>query len=302
MTYVVTAEKEGIVRIEASGASATVRCKKDMAQLLFMQVPEKQRGQGEGRALLEAVEAEAAASGAKRLCCDYTADAQVFSGMLEACGYHHKEAGSVLSIDAHKLLQSEGVLKSLRMEFKNVQICLFEDLLEFEREDIIDFLKKCHYEMQPESIDLYDPKLSCVAYDEEYYPKAVLLATDDSEIFVELLMGFSKKRPEYILGVCQGFVRSLQERVSLEGKDRIYLYSNADNVISLVRRLLDRNSSISEESAVLHSEKELVPGAAPLRRDILDRNDVRLWQREAEAVFGQRNISEKALWQAVRRK
>ena len=58
MTHVVTAESNDTVRIEVSGGGATIRLAEDLAQLLYIQLPEKLRRQGEGRALLEAAEAE----------------------------------------------------------------------------------------------------------------------------------------------------------------------------------------------------------------------------------------------------
>ena len=299
MTHLVSAEENDVIRIEENGAGATIRILGEQAMLLFMQVPEEERRQGRGRALLAAAETESSAHGAKKLCMEYSDYAEGFFSFLEACGYQSRDTGSILSIRTSDLLESEGVQKSLRMRFRDIKTSVLDDLLMFEWEDISDLLNKCRFEMRPENMSRFSPALSFVSYDGDYRARAVLLSTFKKELFVELLLGFSNKNPEFILCVCQEFVRALTEQKE-ELPDRIFLYSSSEYVITLVRRLLDREYDLHREKTVWHAEKELAEGAVPLQRAQSEAS-AGLWKTESEQVFAQQNITEKTIWQSLRR-
>lgn len=301
MTHVVTAESNDTVRIEVLGGGATIRLAEDLAQLLYIQLPEKLRRQGEGRALLEAAEAEALQRGAKRMCCEYTDLAEGFTPFLQSCGYDIREAGHIISVSIEELLASTGVRKSMRMSFDDITTTAFEDLLMFEWEDVADMLNRFRFETLSEDMDRYDKSLSFVAYDKNYHPRAVLLTTMDEKLSVELLLGFSAKSSEYILCVCQKFAKALEELQKDGEPGRFYLYSCSEHVMALLKRLLDKKYTIKNEYKVSRGEKTLVTANDPPERELTERNDAFCWRGEAESVFLQRNISEKAVWMALRR-
>ncbi|MBO6148288.1 MAG: hypothetical protein J6O55_02995 [Lachnospiraceae bacterium] len=296
----VTAEENGTVRIEAEGGSATIRLMGERAQLLFMQLPEGERRKGKGRALLKAAEAEASTRSAKKLYCYFSDKAEGFRAFLGGCGYEMRETGSVLSVSIDELLHSAGVQKSLRMNFSDITTSSFENLLIFEREELSDLLNKLCFELPDGGMERYDYSLSFLSCDKNLSPKAVLLSTMSEKLMVELMLGFSDKSAEFILCACQEFARALMERMPDGGPERIYLYSCTDNTIKLIRRLLDRQYQLQKEAAVFCGEKALEGVGEPLERRLSESADAYLWRSEAEAVFAQRNVSEKAAWMELR--
>ena len=71
-----------------------------------------------------------------------------------------------------------------------------------------------------------------------------------------------------------------------------------DSVFPFVRRLLDDKYRINREFSVITGKKKLAQRGSRLPRLIRDNTRTELWRKEADALFAQRNISDKALWLA----
>lgn len=147
------------------------------------------------------------------------------------------------------------------------------------------------------AFDYYDPALSWVAYDMDCCPRAVLLTTFHARgVAIDLLFGFSKTKPQFILSVCQGFAKELMGRMRGIAPEKIFIYSCTDFIMPLLRRLLDSKYEMATEYSVMKAKKEIFGKGQLLDRDICNDRNVWKWQKEVKEIFGQRNINEKAMW------
>ncbi len=302
MMSFVTAQKNGLVRIEASGASATLMLTDKNARFLFLQVPGEHRRQGMGSELIKAAEKEAAAHGATSLSLAFADSDASITGFLRNNGYTTSEIGRIISINPVELLESQGVNKSMKICFKDVETVLFNDLMMYQWEEIQEFMNRSHYYLKQDDYERFDPMFSCAAYDKDKHLRAVLLATvEEGDISVDFLLGFSSKNPEYILCVCQTFARSLARELMKNKYDRILIYSCTDYVKQLLERLMDSKYQLYSLYNVLQAKKEITPGGDELERDLGSEERIWLWRDEAMEVSCQRNISEKSVWLSYRR-
>ncbi len=301
MDFIITAKKKNAVRIETkSGASATAIINGKTAHLIFMQVPGELREEGLGRDLLSAAEQQLSSMGVKELCCSYPDNLKEFDALLNTAAYKDAKSYDMLSINTKELLGSPAVIRSMKMNFKGIQTSLFEEMLSFQWEEVVSFLSRLNYQIPTEEFDHYDPSFSCVAYDELYRPKAVLLAsTVDDNIIVELLMGFSKAHPQFVLCACQAFAKAITDLDLSDTYKKIYVLSATEYVFPLVRRLLDNKYKIQNEFSVITRKKELFKGGTALPEDLKGNTRLSRWRREADDIFAQRNICDKAIWQSI---
>ena len=187
----------------------------------------------------------------------------------------------------------------MRIRFPDIEAEPFEELLLYQWEEITDFLRKYHYSVRVEDYGIYDPQLSWVAYDTQFRPRAVLLSTVQEEgIAIELLFGFSKSKPQYILSVCQGFAQGLGGYLQKTDPEKIFIYSCTDQVMPLLKRLLDSKYGLKQEFAVVKAIKDIADAGTRPDRDLSGGRNVWYWQKETARVFGQRHINDKAEWSA----
>ena len=233
----------------------------DDARLLGFEMPGTEHTSEEYTALLQAAETEAFNNGKKRIICDIPSSDDHACDALKEAGYEMTEADNVIYVKTNELLSSTGVEKSLRMKFPNVEAICFSDLMSFQREEVRVFLNKFRFPADNERFERINPDISVVAYDDKYELCAVLLAScKNSEIIVELLFGFSAKKPQYVLAVCQKFVEGIKEH-NMQGEyPRISMLTINSNVVPLLKRLLNKEYRLESAATVFHAEKEVKAG------------------------------------------
>ncbi len=117
----------------------------------------------------------------------------------------------------------------------------FAELWQYQFEQVLNFLNKFGMELDNGYMDSLDRKLSQIVFDKKDNIRSLLLCrTVDEETLVELLIG-ATKASEFILVGLQGFMRAVEQ----EGeKDmRIAMLTATDNVVPLMKRLLDKRFS-----------------------------------------------------------
>ncbi|MCR5453054.1 MAG: GNAT family N-acetyltransferase [Lachnospiraceae bacterium] len=299
MSFEINRIRENEIRIsDGSGASATVGVTEDVIKILSFYVPEDNRKNGIGRSMLEEVENIALSKNAKRIECDYRDDLEAFSALIKNSGYEISEGKNMVSVNTEDLINSTGVIKSLRVKLPGIETTSFSEMMPYQIDEVGEFLNNIHINMDENRLNSFDERLSCVVYNKDYKIRAVLLTTIlDGVILVDLLVGFSKKNPEHVLAVCQEFVRGLIEDNVVSSCPKIVVMAIREEVTALFKRLLDKEYQLYLEAKVNHAVKILEPG---------EDNEINYtvgeyipWQEDISDIPYQSNISEKQLWFSV---
>ncbi|MBR4514308.1 MAG: hypothetical protein IKO61_05430 [Lachnospiraceae bacterium] len=297
MSFLKSVSSNGeICLFDHNGNSVWLSVNDEDARLLDFSIPPEHREEGTYAALISVAESEAFINGKTRMICDFPDSEKGLRTALSDAEYAMEESDKVIFVKTRDLLSSAGVEKSLRMKFPQVEAVSFSDLVSFQREEVAMFLNKARFSADKERLKTIDPDISAVAYDDNYEARAILLASkEEDEILVELLLGFSAKKPQYILAVCQKFAESLIEQKLQDQYPRISMLTLNANVVPLLKRLLDKQCVLETEAQILHAEKKLTGGdSAP--------------EETSEAVKEthplspyQKNITEKYIWASKRK-
>ena len=215
-----------------------------------------------GYELIKAAEAEAFDRGMERILFDYSSELEELSSYLQESGYTLSDSFKILSVNARELMTSKGVTKSMAVDFPGIEYVPFRDLIAYQEEEVVDILAREHIILGKNDLDRFDEDISCVSYDENSKPKAVVLAsTQGKEILVELLYGLGGYNPQFIMAALQGFAREMTYLGLLTVYDRISMLEVNESITPLVKRLLDREYSLDVTGTVKKAVKELSDAA-----------------------------------------
>lgn len=295
MSLFVTSADDSMIRIAGEhGETCTVGISKDSARILRLYVPEELRNMGIGKALLEGAAIQTSALGKKSLICD-TPDNDMMRGFFSSAGYDIKKGRPVISVNVFEVINSIGVQKSLAMEFEDIETEYLVNLMDFEMADVINLLTKLGYPITNDDLVRYELSLSSVAYDEQLRPQAVLLASKDGEeIHVDLMLGLSRSRPQFILAVCQSFIRAVGQRLLIEELTEISMYTVNNSVMQLLKRLLDKKAKVRTLFGTISAVKEIEPGGEGLPKNMsLNEQGPVTGGKDSSILM---NITEKGVW------
>ncbi len=298
MSIVLAARSNTAIRLEEEGgAELTMDLSGDDAQILYMYVPTEQRRQGIGSALLATTEQVAVSEGKKQISCGYSAKADAFSALLEKNGYDISEGDDVVTVNTKDLIMSTGVKKSLRMKFKGVMADALDDMLVFQWEEVVDFLKYYHYDIDVDELSRFEQTLSYAVYDEAYKPRAVILVSaHGEELLIEFLFGISKANQQFVISACQEFIKALMEQDLVETYPRISMIAANNSVIPLLMRLMDKDYEVTHTDRILCGKKQISEkGEYPASGGRI--KECGFWRRKSEkdAPY-QCNINQKYQW------
>ncbi len=299
---------------DGNGGCAALWLETDAARLLGLSVPEQNALSGDleqKKALIGAAEAECVRQGKGKLVFDFEGKQEGLRQLFEESGYTLEAQDPVISVKAAELLASAGVQKSMRMRFPDVEAWSFSDLLRFQIREIVEGMNRLGFPVQKEEVQgALEPSLCAVAYDGQYKICALLLASlGEGEVLVEFLYGSSAKSPQFILSVCQQFLKSLVKQKLVEAYPVIRMLMVNESVYPLIRRLLDKQYAITKEDVVLHAEKSMEAAGTPAEDGTVESlvsNAAETSSAAEDAACGapegpaltarQRNINEKYAW------
>lgn len=293
----ITARDDNTIRIEGNeGQVCTIALVDTYARLLSVTIPEADRNNGQGSELLRAAEKQAKALGKDKMVAD-VADEVITKSFLQKNGYNTTKSEPILSIDISAILKSVGVRKTMGMVFGEVETESLDMLFEYELMDICDLLNKTGFPCDRQTLDRFIPSLSFVAYDEQLSPSALLLASDNQEqLMVSFLMGTSAKKPQYILAVCQAFIKAIEERSLEQIYPHICLLSSNKKIMPLMKRLLDKDVSIDECEQIIHAEKDLDEIGEHISEEIADGLSPNQYKLDGHQPIHQADINDKCIW------
>ena len=129
MQFYKTVDRDDLIRIEdEEGSAVTVLTRGSYALLLSLVVPESDRREGRGTALLEVVAGILSARGIKKLEADYLDDIGGLSGFLRETGFSEGSFSPVLSVDLRTLLSKAVVKRAILSEVDGVEFVSLNDL------------------------------------------------------------------------------------------------------------------------------------------------------------------------------
>ena len=196
-------------------------------------------------------------------------------------GIEIETGAEVVSVRQTELLASPAVKKALRVDFPGVECMSFSELWDYQYEEIKDFLNKYSLELDEDYLENLDNRFSQIVYDEKDRIRAMLLCkASNEEILVELLIG-ATKASEYILTVLRGFMRVVEKEST---ERQIVMLAVSDNVLPLLKRLLDKRYTFSRLGEV-HSAQNRI-----------DDKFAEMIKEAEESCFYQKNIQWKCSW------
>ena len=293
MSFTKTKLINGEIRLSSEEGTVTLGLGENYARILDVEAT-KELGP-----LIDAALTFAAREGKQTLVYDFSNENQAYEKSLRDAGFEVRETNSIISFSTRELLSSAGVEKSLRMKFPKMESFSFYDMMSFQKEEVGSFLEKHHFPVNSETFEKIDEHLSAITYDDKYTPRAILLASrGEDEILVNLLLGFSAKNPLYMLSVCQKFAEGLISGKLQEDYPTISMLTLNDNVVPLVRRLLDKEYDLKTTAMILHFEAS--PEDRGVEFEDREGDDDDLWGK-ASFLF-QDNINEKYTWAMEKKK
>lgn len=301
MAMKVTSRDKDIIRLDGDGCIAVLRLGKTTATLIYLHIPEDDLAGSTRAQCLSYIESAAALAGVKKLIYEFQEDEELI-GLFKRSDYEIKKAGEMISFAAADILDSEAVKKTLRMKIPVFRSAIFEELFAFQKDELSGFLRQLHFPMENDDLGRFDDRLSIVSYDESYQPHAMILTTKwDEGYLVDLLIGFSKTKPQYTLSVCQEFARMLEELSMEQDPGRIFVYSCEDFVKALILRFLDKKYELRIEYPVMRAVKNLSVSNNDVSDSPEESVSLENWQEEIDRLPGRRNISDKSFWLADKR-
>ncbi len=234
--------------------------------------------------IIKAGEKAALEMGKSLMVYDFPGSLEGMSDVLNSLGYTCKNGKKIMSVNTKELFSSTGVTKSVKIPFRNAQWAPFRDLLVYQFEEILNILKEQKIPIDRYALDRFDDDLSGVVYDNDHRPQAVILSSVyGKEILVELLLGFNKNNPEYVMASMQGFAKELIDGDMLDIYDIITMFELNNSISPLLKRLLDKEYDLFESGYAVHAEKKLSQPESY--------NDIEMTEKEP---FGRFVLSEEA--------
>ena len=147
-----TRENGDILLYDDKGGCVSLRVEKDYVRLQDILMPD---GFEQGAALLGAAGTDALQRGIKRVICDFSGEQADRLRLFEDCGYELSRTDRIISVKTKELLSSVGVKKSMRKQFAGVECLPLEDLIGFQRDEIVKALAKHGYMESREQLDRF---------------------------------------------------------------------------------------------------------------------------------------------------
>ena len=298
MHFFKTVDDNGFVRIEEDcGAAITLYLHNDTANIISIVVPESDRGEGIGSALMSVAEGEVYSRGINKVEADYKSDILGISNLLMFMGYNVSENASVCAVDIDSIFASTSVKKILKKDLQGVRFCSLEELVMNQWDVLLNRMSKLSVRISASDMALFSQSLSGVVYDENGLPQALILCTEAEEsIHVDYLVSWEKENNKYVIAVLQGILKTVYSLGGVKKYHRITAFCAHENI----SKLIDITSSQKPEviGMAMYAVKELGEGVETnIELDkFLDEYMKVEWRKEILKVPFQANIEWKTAW------
>ena len=295
-----TVDTATLLRIEEDGGAAiTVYVEGTTGQILSLYVPEEDRSEGIGKALLFAAEQELKDTGIYHLEAHYFDGLKDITAFFYNCGFEITSGAPILSVDVKDLLEAPEVKKMFATDISTRNfIPLSEHSIE-QWDGLLD--RFLHYHIHVEDADLarMEQNLSGVVYDGEGNARALVLCSETKDgILVELLMEFLHAEPKYVLMALYGMLVRIEKQGGADAYDNVLMIAVNPKVNALLKKILGKSKKPSRIGRTVNAAKNLEE--TPLDElpdeeldEDLDEDMEEEWRREIRKIPAQANINYK---------
>ncbi len=297
-----TVDSPSLLRLEEGegGASVTIKKNRSDAQILSILVPESDRREGIGTALLSVSESLLTDEGFTRLYVDFIDSIEGMTELFENSGYELKKEAPVISLDIPSLLKQKIVSSIINQASKDVIFEHLSDVPVNRIDEVLDRLSKIGIELGNADIARLDKTFSGIVSKMGQLKALILCSSSDSRLHVDFLTSFSPDDPIYVVTAIGGMLNSVID-AGKENCQKLTLIAGNDSVNALLSHLAKKSSiEMQTECNVMMASKELKdqkPVAQDIEiEDVPDEDMAEEWKREIRKVAYQRNISWKMPW------
>ncbi len=208
--------------------------------------------------LIKAAEMAAYFRGKERMLIDFYSDQTELKELLEQNGYGMVSDKRVLSVVSSELFVSKGVKKSINIDFPVAHFYPLSDLMSLQLDELVDVCGQHRIPITHKDVERLDQDLSGVVYDDHSRVQAFILASEyGNEALVEFLFGLSKDKPQFIMSALQGFAKQFQKYEFGDIYSSIAMLEINPSITPLLKRLLDKEYSLSVEGQIVQASKRL---------------------------------------------
>jgi len=297
MEFFKTYDKDGFLRLEEdNGAALSLYLHGENAYLVSIIVPENDRREGIGSALLEASWEILSERGIKQIEADFFRSLPGFCEFMKKNGFETEESAPLYSMDIDELLASPVLTKGMKKDVKGASFSSLSKLSAMEWSAFFHFTKKLGACPTNSDFKGYDKGISGVVLDDNGEIKAsVLCSRTEDRVYVEFLSGDAKTNPAFIMCALQGVARGIEEVHTGDGPKSLLLVSVNDGVKGLLKTF-EKAGLKSEEKdmcvfAKLPVSKEKKKSGDLTVIESIDDNLENRWLDETEDIPFQKNIS-----------
>jgi len=234
-----TYDKDGFLRLEEDGGAAlTLYLYGKCAYMLSITVPERDRREGIGRALLSAAGDIISEKGSRRIEADFLKSIPGFLEFMKGCGFETEDAAPLYSMDIGELLSSPVVAKAMNRKVKGASFSSLAALSAMGWNTFFSFILRLGAYPTNSDIKAFDMEISGVVFDDEGEIKAAVLCSRvEKGIFIEFLSGNARENPGFILEALKGIKKGLTAAREDKSLKSVFLVAVNEGVKGLLATL-----------------------------------------------------------------
>lgn len=234
-----TYDKDGFLRLEEDGGAAlTLYLYGKCAYMLSITVPERDRREGIGRALLSAAGDIISEKGSRRIEADFLKSIPGFLEFMKECGFETEDAAPLYSMDIGEVLSSPVVERAMKKEVKGASFSPLAALSAMGWNTFFSFILRLGVYPTNSDIKAFDMEISGVVFDDEGEIKAAVLCSRvEKGIFIEFLSGNARKNPGFILEALKGIKKGLTAAHEDKSLKSVFLVAVNEGVKGLLATL-----------------------------------------------------------------
>ncbi len=290
-----------LLRIEhESGASITVKKLGKTGQILAIMVPEDDRRERIGSALLNGAEVLLSEQGIDTFVSDFSDHIESCTAFFESKGYNVTKSAPIISLGMKKLLTNVNLRRIMLNDLEDVTFSSLYDLPVEKLDELLDTLAGMKIDIGNSDIARFSQNASGVTYDINGKLKAfIFCSTNDAGIHVDFLSSTPDAGPNFVIGAIQGMMKYIINDGGARNYEKLTLIACNSKINDLLQHFAKKGIESENIGAVVTVtktglERELCVGNEVY--DDLDDDAVDTWQREIRKAPMQRNISWKMPW------
>ncbi len=293
-----TVDNDNMLRLEEeNGAAITVALRGKRGSILSLLVPEEDRGDGIGSALVSAAEGILYDKGIRYMEADYSGDLSEINGFFEKVGFEVSEGPDILSVETKHLLSAKELRSLLKRQFQGMVFVPLDELVISQWDELMEIFSDHLIGLGSDDMNRFAMTISGVVYDFNGMAQAVALCTEyPDSLHIDFLAGFHKDSPQFLAAAIRGMAEGVVESGSMGHFHTITMLAANDITFRLLDVLLGKERQPDVIGSTVYAVKKLSENNDfEVEDDLMDELEDE-WRREIKRVTLQNNIGWKSAW------